>query len=424
MEEKLVKSDSGVNIYCYNNPVLHGFFISLFVKAGVIYEAPSQYGITHFLEHVAIRNVNAVMNGRLYAELDRSGIEFNASTYSEMVQFYVSGASECFGAGAEIITKLFCPLKLGKGEIDAERRRIKAEIRESDDKSSLAGFTNKIVFEGTPLESSIIGTNCGIDRISAKSLEAYRSSVMNRSNIFFYVTGSFLDSDIRRLAELIDCYSIPDAPPRRNSPPIPQGFGKRGPVVAVKNADYTMLRFTFDIDMSRVDSCHLDLIYDMLLSGYNSRLFIELSEKKGLFYDIGGAAERYANIGSLNFSFELKEKDVEQAVATSLRIVSELKRPEVVAKECVRAGYVDNALMLLDDARELNFTLAYDNHVLGMGYKSVEQRKNRYEAITAEELSLAAREIFRPENLTVTLKGNKKKINPERIRAIALSALV
>ena len=33
------------------------------------------------------------MDGNLYRELDRHGTEYNASTFSEMVQFYVSGAS-------------------------------------------------------------------------------------------------------------------------------------------------------------------------------------------------------------------------------------------------------------------------------------------------------------------------------------------
>ena len=83
---------NGVNIYTYKNPARHGFYISLFVKAGSMYESEEENGITHFLEHIAIRNVNAVRGGKLYSELDEFGVDFNASTYSEMVQFFVSGA--------------------------------------------------------------------------------------------------------------------------------------------------------------------------------------------------------------------------------------------------------------------------------------------------------------------------------------------
>ena len=79
--------------------------------------------------------------------------------------------------------------------------------------------------------------------------------------------------------------------------------------------------------------------------------------------------------------------------------------------ECMKAGYVDNAYMLYDDPRELNFTFAYDNHVLSAGYRSIEERKELYRAVTPERLREVASEIFRKENLTLTLKGNKNKID-------------
>ena len=84
----------------------------------------------------------------------------------------------------------------------------------------------------------------------------------------------------------------------------------------------------------------------------------------------------------------------------------------------MRCGYVDNAYMLYDDARELNFTYAYDNHVMDLGYGSVEERKAAYAALTAEDVLEAAREIFKPENLTLTVKGDKKKIDTEELLRI------
>ncbi|MBQ1260811.1 MAG: insulinase family protein, partial [Clostridia bacterium] len=85
MREISYKTKNGINIYGIKNPAQHGFYISLFLRAGIMYEAADEVGITHFLEHILIRNVNRVMNGRLYETCDRYGIEFNASTYAEMV---------------------------------------------------------------------------------------------------------------------------------------------------------------------------------------------------------------------------------------------------------------------------------------------------------------------------------------------------
>ena len=384
-----------------------------------MYECERDSGITHFLEHVAIRNVNKLYSGALYAELDRRGVEFNASTYSEMVQFYVSGASDKFGFGAEILSKLFSPIVLDRSEIDAERKRIKAEIREADDKSSLLTFTNGIVHNGTSLARPITGTLSGVSKMSAARLESYRRSAFTAENVFFYITGNFTDKDVEYLSSLVSDRDILSSDTRRaNLAPISETHFNRPTEVFVKNDDYTMVRFTFDLDMTALSVPVVDLVYDMLLSGYGSRFFIEMSEVRGLFYDLTGAVERYKNVGELYFSYEVRPSDLEEAVKMTVKILDEFKKT-LHAPDCLmKCGYVDNAYMLYDDARELNFTFAYDNHVMALGYSSIDERRAAYEKITPEDVERAAREIFRKENLTLTVKGNKKRINTSALTEI------
>ena len=91
---------------------------------------------------------------------------------------------------------------------------------------------------------------------------------------------------------------------------------------------------------------------------------------------------------------------------------------ELPRERCMRAAYVDNAYMLLDDSRDLNFTFGYDNHVLELGYRGIEDRRLAYAAITPERMREVAREVFRPENMTVAIKCNKKKTDIERLNSI------
>lgn len=412
---------SGITVYRYGNPDSHSFYISLFVKAGSMYESEKDSGITHFLEHAIIRNVNAVMRGGLYPLLDRYGIEFNASTYSEMVQFYVSGASEHFDIGAEIISKVLSPIVLSPGEISAEAARIRAEIRENDERSSLSGFTSGIVHAGTTLARSITGTPTSVGSITRSRLESYRKSVFTSGNVFLYLSGKVGEREEKIIFDTFSDISLENGVIRDNMAPVSRNFGKRAPEVHIKSADYTMLRFTFDMDMSHISVEESDLLYDTLLGGYSSRLFIELSEKRGIFYDISGATERYANIGTFSFFFEVKAGDVISAVGEVFAILEDIVKNGFSADECMKAGYVDNAYMLYDDVRETNFTFAYDNHILNAGYKSIEERRARYEAVTAERLRSAADRIFRPENLTLTAKGNKKRIDTDALVSLIKS---
>ena len=422
MSESVYTAKNGVKIYAYKNPAQHGFQISLFLRAGSMYECEGERGITHFLEHILIRNVAALMDGRLYATLDAEGLELGASTYSEMVQFSIYGAAEKLSLSAEILCKILSPIVLTRADIDAERSRIKAEIRESGDRSSLSTFTNSIVHKGTSLSESIAGTVASVNKITLSRLEEYRRAVFTRENVFFYVTGGVTDEDIEALSDCLSGYPLASAAPRTNIAPVPEDFGKRAGGVYIKNGDFTMARFTFDLDMTRVSVAEADLIYDILLSGNNSRLFLELSERRGYCYDVSGNLERYSNIGTLSFYCELREAHLYDAVAFTVDILSELKNRVLSEDECMKASYVTNAKMLADDVRELNFTFAYDSHIMGLGYRDIAERAEAYRKITPERLREVAREIFSPENLTLTVKGNKRRIDRERLSEI-ISAL-
>ena len=417
MEQK-VYTKGGIPVYIYDNKDSHSFFLSLFVKAGSIYESDTEAGITHFFEHVAIRNVNCNMGGTLYNTLDKYGLEFNASTYSEMVQFYISGAPKNFALAADIFSRLLSPISLPKSEIDRERDRIRAEIREADEKTSLAGFTSALVWQGTPLSRSITGTPKSVGAITGKRLEEYRRRIFSPDNLFVYITGKITDADISTLCRLLDSYPLNEGEKHCNLAPVPQKFGKRDAEVAIKNADFTKVRFTFDIDMSEVASEEIDLLYDILLGGYSSGFFIELSERRGLCYDLTGQTERYKNIGTLSFSYELKEGRLYEALECTVSELSRLKSAPLSPDRLMKAGYTDNADMLLDDVRELNFTMGYDNHVLGLGYRDINARREKYSAVTPERIMCAARKIFTRDNLTLTLKGNRKRIDTEKIRGI------
>ena len=383
-----------------------------------MYEDEGEGGYSHFFEHIVFRNINRIMAGELYRELDKRGMEFNASTYSEMVQFYVSGADKHFDSAARMISSLLSPIVLDRTELDAERERIKAEIREVDDKSSLAFISGASVWAGTPLARPITGTLGSVSRISLSKLEKYRRRIFNKENIFFYVTGNVTDESLKLLTEYIGTYALDGEEIHDNAAPVPDEFHNRPKSIKLKNADFTKIRYSFDVDMSRVSSWELDLLYDAVLGGYSSDFFIELSEKRGLFYDLGGTVERYVGAGVFSFSYELKESKLYEAARMTADLLRAYTQRVIDADRCMRAVYVDNAYMLLDDPRELCFTFAYENHVLGLGYGGIEDRRRAYESITPERLREVACEVFRPENLTVTLKGHKKRIDINKLETI------
>lgn len=416
--EKRYKAKNGLDVYTYGLPDTHGFYLSLFVKAGSMYEAESESGITHFLEHIAIRNVNRIMGGRLYALLDEYGIEFNASTYSEMVQFYVSGSPRALPVAARILAAVLAPIELSAEDFEAERARIRAEIREGEESGSLGEFTLNAVFDGGPLARPITGTGRSVSRISRRRIEAYRRSVFTRGNSFVYLTGAFSEADVDTLLTEMAVYPLYDGEIRDNTAPVSDYFGKRPLKARLKNADFCKVRFTFDLDMSRMTLPETDLCHAVLVGGYSSSLFVEMSERRGLFYDVDSQSDRYKNAGILGFSFELREAHLYEALELVVELLGRLKTEILPRERCMYSTYVDNAPMLLDSPREMNFTMAYDNHIMDMGYPDLDARTRAYAAVTPERIRDLFATILTRDNLTFTMKGKKKTVDTDRIEAI------
>jgi hypothetical protein len=98
-----------------------------------------------------------------------------------------------------------------------------------------------------------------------------------------------------------------------------------------------------------------------------------------------------------------------------------MKAKLLTREQIITAPYVDNAYLLYDDIRELNFTFAYDCHLLNSSYGSLEDRRRAYASVTPERIREISNLIFRASNCTLTLKGAKKKVNTDRLHEILLT---
>ena len=407
MEEKFVTA-AGIPLYAYRNPALHGFCLSLYVRAGAMYEEAERNGETHFVEHMLFRSINRRMDGGLYPLLDRCGLSFNAETYKEFVQFYLVGSSSHFADAVTVFSHLFDPMDLPRSEIDPERQRIKSEIRESNEETSLEYFSDGIVWENTSLARSILGRHKTLDTIGRSALRDAARRVFSPNNLFFYVTGNVTDAQI---ADFCSALSVPlenSAPFRDNTAPAPANFQNRPREIFVKSGDETSLRFSFDFDATSCTHAEMMLLYDILFYGECGKIYRELSDRTGLIYSFDPSLERYGNIGVLHLRYEVRPANLVRSVELVCQILCNLKKGLTDELDYVRPLYLDNGGLLLDNAEDLNWNRAYEVHILNCAYPSHEDRKKAFASVSPQRISQLAREIFRPENLTLAIKGNKK----------------
>lgn len=417
--EKRYVTKNGMEIFHYPGDHLHSFCLSLYIKGGSMYEREEENGISHFLEHVAIRNVNVLMEGGLYQKLDRLGLILNACTYKEFIQFEITGAEKHIREAIRIFVKLFEPIGLPAREIDIERKRIKAEIREEDEKSSLSFFSNKVVWGNTSLARPITGVSSGLDKMGKRVLQQAHSRLFSADNLFFYVTGHVSAEDIAYLEHQLLPYSPgPGNLKRDNMAQVPEAFFHRDGKVFIKGSSDTLVRFSFDLDMERHSQAACTLLYDILFECENSKIHQELSEKHGYIYSFDPGMEQYSNIGSLYFQYEVRPSWLEESVELAVELFRQLKRGITDELDYVKPVYIDNGELILDHAANLNWVQAYEGHILRSEGLDPQQRREEYAAVTPEDITALAGEIFTCRNLVVTMKGKPGKRVEQRIEEI------
>ena len=422
MKEQVYITRNHVPVYFYSSPSLHSFCIGLYVKAGVLYEEKGQNGISHFLEHILFRNLNHTMNGALYETLDRLGLDFNGSTYKELIQFKITGSPRHFSQACRLITRFLEPLCLPASYVDVERKRIKAEIRENNDLHSLDFYGDRLVWEDSPLSMPIAGSPSSLNHIHKSSLEQFRKKVFSPGRFHFYVTGAFSPQDISLLCSFVEKACLTDSNLRSdNQAPLPASFGKRKPSLFLKKARYCYARFSFDFFTGRHNPAALDYLYDLLFSGDSSLAYSMLSEQTGYVYSFDPCLEKYKNAGCLTLSFGASSQNFLPALKTAFSMFCRI-REELPDLSRVRPTYTDNLPMLLDQPEQLNWIGGYENHILDLKDSSLSERQKRYEAVTPTEIKQGAREIFQKENLCLAVKAAGNAMTEEILQKVIFSS--
>lgn len=412
-----VSSVNGVKICSLVNPNLNCFCLSLFIRAGSLFESSSNNGISHLFEHVVFRNIKNKYEN-FYEYIASHGIDFQGCTYKEFIRFSLNGPKNEFLVAAEILCNIFDCINLSKSEFDNEKRRIKAEIRENNERSSIDYLFNQIVWKDSEAEKSVLGYYKVLDSISVKRLNDFRRECFSQDNCIIYITGAVDKKDIDNLKEKIRTIDIQDKKSlRTNTISINKYFFHRDGTISVKNGYWHYIKIGFDIDSSKYTNGILDLLYAILFKGDKALVHNYLSEENPLIYSYDSTLEQYDNVANINFKFEVKKEKIDEAIKCIVALLKDFIAGIFNFNASLQAEMY-YAEMELDRPDDLNWSMAYYNHILKTQPINYSEDLYGRFRITKEQVIDTAKEIFQVKNMTVAIKGNKKKINVKHLEDI------
>ena len=193
--------ENGLQVVAELNDQAHSVGLGFFVKAGSRDESQSEWGLSHFLEHMIFKGTEKRDALQVNTDLDRIGAKHNAQTSEEDTIYHVTVLPEYLPQAFEILADILRP-SLRTNDFETEKQVILEEIQMYDDNPmSVAYEKAKALHFGThPLGRSVLGTLESVGALQPDQMRGYFKTHYGPPNLVLSVAGKSNWEEILELA--------------------------------------------------------------------------------------------------------------------------------------------------------------------------------------------------------------------------------
>ena len=148
-----------------------------------------------------------------------------------------------------------------------------------------------------------------------------------------------------------------------------------------------------------------------------------MSEETGTVYSYDENLSCYDGFAVISVSFDVKSDKLMKALEIFFGMLRDIRGNLGSRIPLVTASYTDNATRILDDSESIVSAFGYQNHILGLNARTIDDRIAAFTDISAVRIETLAKKTFVTDNLVIAIKGNKKQVSTEAIRSLAQSIL-
>ena len=419
--------DNGLRVVYAPSPTTT-VYLGLALDAGTRDETNEESGMAHFAEHLSFKGTDRRTSRQIITYMESVGGDLNAFTGKEETVYYCTCQKEHFHRAMNILFDVVFHSRYPQEEMDKEVEVVIDEIESYNDSPSELIYDDfeAMLFQGHPLGRNILGDADRLRTYKTEDVLNYTHRLYVPSNAVLFVYGNVSEKEIMKQIR----HALPTDPGPTPLPlhkggeyhvllmghksvvttPSPCGRvgegsgGSGGGRVIHKDTHQAHIMMGARAFGGNHEK-HLALfLANNILGGpgLSSRLNLALREKRGLVYTVESTLTTYTDTGVWAIYFGCDHHDAE-------------KCKRIVKRELQRlcdAPLSDKALAAAKRQIIGQIALSYDNFesvAIGMGKRMLhygrtqtkEKMIERIQALTAEQVWDAAKEVFNPENLTI-----------------------
>jgi len=412
--ERIV-TPAGIEIWLVSDKNLPMISLEFAFLGGASQDPADKPGVANFVASLLDEGAGDLDAAAFHERLEERAISLAFGAKRDNLRGSIRTLTENRDQAFELLRLSLTAPRFEGQELERIRAAVLAQLRRrSTNPSDIAAdrwFAR--AFPGHPYGRPIQGTLESAAKIAVDDLRAYVRRMLARSNLKIAAVG---DIDAAELAVLVD-RTFASLPARSDPVPVadvePRGLGT-SETIELK-VPQTVITFG-SVGLKRADP---DFIPAFVLNhvlgggGFESRLFREVRERRGLAYSVYSYLAPYEHTGLFLGGVSTRN---DRAVETLEIIVAEIKR---IATDGPTADELDKTKRFLIGSYPLRFDTSgkitanlLDIQIENLGIDYIDKRNALIEAVTIEDIRRAARRFLAEVKLLVMLVGQPEARKP------------
>lgn len=318
----------------------------------------------------------------------------------------------------QLLTLAITQPRFDADEVERVKEQIISDIQNNYSDPQWAAYRsmNKVIYAGHPYELPGIGFEHTVSELTPDDLRTWHKERMARDNLVLAVSGDITAEQLKPLLDQIFGALPEKSKPFKLEDVKLKGVGKSYIVNrAVPQTKLIMLQES----VPRTDpDWYAATIMNYILGGggFNSRLMLEVREKRGLTYGVDTQLQHYDHVNVMMVGAATSNATAGKATDLIKTEWSRMAESGVTADEMKDAQtYLTGALPLALTSTDkiADFTLQLQLEHLGVDYPK--ERLEKLNAVTVEDIARVAKRLLNARALTLVAVGEPEGIEAEKL---------
>ena len=401
--------ENGLKVIMNRMPNVKTIVASMWINQGSQNETSENNGISHIAEHMVLNknnNKNPDLIG-VFDKLHNSGVNFNATTNKENTYYYFQGLNESLAACLEALKVIVVDNRAFNDDLFMNELKV----IESEATSFYASFSQinsrmaQALYGDFGIGKTILGSIKNIQSTTLLSVESLLYNTYTPENSTLIIMGDInYEFSADKAVSIFNQWEDIDTKKEEENIDNEAGVYFDGKFAGT-NAIFA-LGFRIPNTESKVHICTELLSLALSDPIMSKRIPVEIRQKRGLAYNVGGFVNQYKTMCTLGIACTCANSNIEEAIRIAVHEIAKVRDDGITEDELNRARMNLITRRNVEFSDPLKRTMCLGKYSSYNQSYSFEDEIRQIRKIDVEFINETSKRVLSKDNLGMALIGN------------------